>query len=146
MKFSFKIATEPTVHAAAAITIVTLSSTAMAAISIILGNPIIIIYCVSILTLILWLVLIVHFIIAKAVRAPIAPTPQPPPFQPPNQRLLKKKNIMDPDGMDPLPPPAPGFPPGAWVLPAGGGGARSPGFGHLSTLSCPPCTGAGPCH
>jgi hypothetical protein len=54
MKFSFKEnATEPTVHTAVAITIVTSSSTALAAISIILGNPTISIYFATILVLIL---------------------------------------------------------------------------------------------
>jgi hypothetical protein len=80
IKFSFKIATEPTIHAAVAITIITLSSTALAAISIILSNPTISIYCATILVLIFWLVLIVHLPVTNAVRVPTALTLLPPPI------------------------------------------------------------------
>jgi hypothetical protein len=80
MKIYFEIATEPTIHAAIAITIVVLSLTALTAIYIILGNPTVSIYCTTILVLILWLMLILHLPVANAVRAPTVATPPPPPI------------------------------------------------------------------
>ncbi len=96
MKISFKIATELTVHVVIAITIITSSLTALAMISIILGNPTISIYCAIVLALILWLVLIVHFPIANTVRMPTALTPPPPPISTAELKSLKKKHHHGP--------------------------------------------------
>jgi hypothetical protein len=88
MKFSFEIATEPTIHLAVNITIVALSSTALAGISILLGNSSISIYCAAILMLIIWLVLIIHLPVTKAVRVSTAPTLLPPPLSTTKSKLL----------------------------------------------------------
>jgi hypothetical protein len=80
MKFSFEIATEPTIHVAVAITIVVLSLTTLAMISIVLGNSTIIIYCMTALTLILWLVLVIYSLVPHTAMAPTATALPPPPL------------------------------------------------------------------
>ncbi len=54
MKFAFKIKTEPTLHAAVIIVVIT-SSVALATIAVSLANPSIATYCVAVLVLIIWI-------------------------------------------------------------------------------------------
>jgi hypothetical protein len=55
MKFKFKIKTEPALHTAVVIAVVVTSSSALATIMVSLANPSVATYCVTILTLIIWI-------------------------------------------------------------------------------------------
>jgi hypothetical protein len=52
MKFAFKIKTEPTLHAAIVIAVITTSSGALAMIAVSLNSPYVAIYCVTLLALV----------------------------------------------------------------------------------------------
>jgi hypothetical protein len=84
MKFSFKIATEPTIHMAIAITMLFCHRQLLLqyplSLAIPPGDPTISIYCATVLALFLWLVLAIHCPVLNAAKMPTATTPPPPPL------------------------------------------------------------------
>jgi hypothetical protein len=116
MKFTFKITTIPTLHAAITIVIVSLASAALALLVFIIGNPTLGAYCAMILVLVLWLVLFIQPHIAAYVLA------TPPPSKPKGKKIM-----MDPDAFcSPANGGVPQVPPASPHVWENGGGGGAP--------------------